>query len=193
MSATIDLVFTNRAATHSPEVLVAEVRRNELGLVGIAVRLVVIAGLAGAAWAAVDAWFPAKSVWVTGARWSLAAIVSVFLLVSVVRRFVGWSNAKLELTDHRIRIRYRIRKAGWDIPLLTIVDVTHQSGPIQRIFGVGVLQVQTSFAPLPALMLDVADVERLRQEIMALRAQAWERHVRPAAAPGPTGDLRAAS
>ncbi len=186
-------MFTNRAATHSPEVLVAEVRRNELGLVGIVVRLVVIAALAGAAWAAIDAWFPAKSVWVTGAKWSLAAIVSVFLLVSVVRRFAGWSNAKLELTDHRIRIRYRIRKAGWDIPLLTIVDVTHQSGPIQRIFGVGVLQVQTSFAPLPALMLDVADVEKLRQEIMALRAQAWERHVRPATSSGTSGDLRAAS
>lgn len=193
MSATIDLVFTNRAATHSPEVLVAEIRRNELGLVGIAVRLAIIAGIAGAAWAAFEAWLPAKSLWLSGAKWSLAVIVSVLLLVSVVRRFAGWSNAKLELTDHRIRIRYRVRKAGWDIPLLTIVDVTHQSGPIQRIFGVGVLQVQTNFAPLPALMLDVADVERLRDEIMSLRAQAWQRHVRPMASPGAAGDLRAAS
>lgn len=192
-SATIDLVFTNRAASHSPEQFVAEVRRSELGLIGIGVRLIVISALAGAGWAAIDAWFPAKSAWLTGAKWTLVALVTIFLLVSVVRRFVGWSNARLEVTDHRIRIRYRLRKAGWDIPLLTIVDVTHQSGPIQRIFGVGVLQVQTSFAPLPAVMFDVASVEQLRQEILALRTQAWERHLRPAAPPASSGELRAAS
>lgn len=186
-------MFTNRAASHSPEQLVVEVRRSELGLIGVGVRLAVIAALAGAAWAAIDAWLPAKSVWITGTRWALAGVVTLFLLISVVRRFAAWSNARLEVTDHRIRIRYRMRKAGWDIPLLTIVDVTHQSGPIQRIFGVGVLQVQTSFAPLPAVMQDVASVEQLRQEILALRAQAWERHLRPAAPPGSPGELRAAS
>ncbi len=186
------LVFPNRAATHSPEQLVAEIRRNELGLLGIAVRLLVIAIVAGIALAAIDSYLPAKSVWVTGSRWTLVALVSGFLLVSVVRRFVGWSNARLEVTDHRLRIRYRVGKAGWDIPLLTIVDVTHHRGPIQRIFGVGVLKVHTSFAPLPAVMLDVAAVAELRAEILALRGQAWERHLRPSSS-GAVGELRAAS
>lgn len=183
-------MFPNRAATHSPEKLVAEIRRSELGLVGIAIRLVLIAAIVGACWAVVDVYVPVRSVWVSGARWTLVVLATLFLLVSVVRRFVGWSNARLEVTDHRIRIRYRMRKAGWDIPLLTIVDVTHHSGLIQRLFGVGALRVQTNFAPLPAVMLDVARVAELQAEILALRAQAWERHVCPYPS---TNELRAAS
>ena len=66
-------------------------------------------------------------------------------------------------------------------------------GPIQRLFGVGVLRVQTSFAPLPAFMLDVADVKQLHHDILVLRNQAWDRHVRSYNQAGPSGQLRAAS
>ena len=117
----------------------------------------------------------------------------MLVVFSVGRRFAGWANARLEVTDQRIRIRYRLRKAGWDIPLLSIVEITYVSGPIQRLFGVGVLRVQTSFAPLPAFMLDVADVKQLSQEILVLRNQAWDRHIRSYNQPGSTGELRAAS
>ena len=183
----------NRPAVADSEQLVAEVRRHELGLVGIITRLLVISMLAGAIWAAIEVWLPAKSMWTSASKWTLAIVVGLLVVFSVGRRFVGWANARLEVTDQRVRIRYRMRKAGWDIPLLSIVEVSHRSGPIQRLFGVAVLQVQNRFAPLPAFMLGVAAVEQLSQEILQLRAQAWDRHVRSVYPPGPTGQLRAAS
>ncbi len=192
-SATIDLVrFSRRAEAHS-EHLIAEVRRHELGLVGITGRLLVICMVGGSIWAAIEVWLPAKSGWTAASKWTVGIVVGLLVIFSVGRRFAGWANARLEVTDQRIRIRYRLRKAGWDIPLLSIVDISHKSGPIQRLFGVGVLQVHTSFAPLPALMLDVAGVDQLAQEILRLRAQAWDRHIRSAYPAGPAGQLRAAS
>lgn len=176
-----------------PEQLIAEVRRHELGLTGITVRLLVIAVCAGGAWAAIDAWLPAKTLWVSASKWMVAVLVALYLAASVIRRFAGWANHRLEVTDQRLRIRYRLRKAGWDIPLLSIVDVTYTSGPIQRLFGVGVLRVQTNFAPLPAFMLDVADVKTVVDEVIQLRTQAWEQYVRNVNAADPWAHLRAAS
>lgn len=184
---------SSKASAVANEQLVAEVRRHELGLVGIAVRLAVVVGLAGALWAVIEVWLPPKTLWVSASKWTVAVVLGLLVVFSVGRRFAGWANARLEVTDQRIRIRYRLRKAGWDIPLLSIVEVTYVSGPIQRLFGVGVLRVQTSFAPLPAFMLDVADVKQLSQEILVLRNQAWDRHIRSYNQPGSTGELRAAS
>ena len=184
---------SSKASAVANEQLVAEVRRHELGLVGIAVRLAVVVGLAGALWAVIEVWLPPKTLWVSASKWTVAVVLGLLVVFSVGRRFAGWANARLEVTDQRIRIRYRLRKAGWDIPLLSIVEITYVSGPIQRLFGVGVLRVQTSFAPLPAFMLDVADVKQLSQEILVLRNQAWDRHIRSYNQPGSTGELRAAS
>ncbi|HAM21959.1 MAG TPA: hypothetical protein DCQ04_06750 [Actinobacteria bacterium] len=184
---------SSKASAVANEQLVAEVRRHELGLVGIAVRLAVVVGLAGALWAVIEVWLPPKTLWVSASKWTVAVVLGMLVVFSVGRRFAGWANARLEVTDQRIRIRYRLRKAGWDIPLLSIVEITYVSGPIQRLFGVGVLRVQTSFAPLPAFMLDVADVKQLSQEILVLRNQAWDRHIRSYNQPGSTGELRAAS
>jgi membrane protein YdbS with pleckstrin-like domain len=186
-------VRSSKASAVANEQLVAEVRRHELGLVGIAVRLAVVVGLAGALWAVIEVWLPPKTLWVSASKWTVAVVLGLLVVFSVGRRFAGWANARLEVTDQRIRIRYRLRKAGWDIPLLSIVEITYVSGPIQRLFGVGVLRVQTSFAPLPAFMLDVADVKQLSQEILVLRNQAWDRHIRSYNQPGSTGELRAAS
>ena len=160
---------------------------------GIAVRLAIFVGLAGALWAGIEVWLPPKSLWVSASKWTVGVVVGLIVIFSVGRRFAGWANARMELTDQRIRIIYRLRKAGWDIPLLSIVEVTHVSGPIQRLFGVGVLRVQTSFAPLPAFMLDVADAKQLHHDILVLRNQAWDRHVRSYNQAGPSGQLRLAS
>ncbi len=184
---------SSRASAVANEQLIAEVRRHELGLVGIAVRLAIFVGLAGVLWAVIEVWLPPKSLWVSASKWTVGVVVGLIVIFSVGRRFAGWANARMELTDQRIRIRYRLRKAGWDIPLLSIVEVTYVSGPIQRLFGVGVLRVQTSFAPLPAFMLDVADVKQLHHDILVLRNQAWDRHVRSYNQAGPSGQLRAAS
>ena len=104
---------------------------------GIAVRLAVFVGLAGVLWAVIEVWLPPKSLWVSASKWTVGVVVGLIVIFSVGRRFAGWANARMELTDQRIRIRYRLRKAGWDIPLLSIVEVTYVSGPIQRLFGVG--------------------------------------------------------
>lgn len=196
------VVYARSAPTMATERHLAEVRRSSLGLLGICLRTATLALIVGVCWAAIDVWLPTKSMWVPTLRWAMVLVVGLYVLVSLVRRFLGWANARLDITDQRVLIRYRARKSAWEIPLLAIVDVNHQSGPLQRLFGVGMLKVQTNFAPGPALMLDVRNVQQVREEILYLRNCAYQAYLDQYAAVTYQGgyqfgqqphDLRAAS
>jgi membrane protein YdbS with pleckstrin-like domain len=156
---------------------VAELRRHELGLLGLGVRVVIAAALFGASWAALQTWQPGGELVTSVIGWVLLAGFALYLLLGLSRRFLSWANARTIITDQRVVVRYRLRKSGWDIPLLSIADVTYSRGPIQRLFGgVGTLRIQTTFAPNPALIDDVRDVASVRDELLQLRNRAWARH-----------------
>jgi len=156
---------------------VAELRRHELGLLGLGVRLVIAAGLFGASWAALQTWQPGGELMTSVIGWALVACFALYLLLGLCSRFLSWANARTVITDQRVVVRYRLRKSGWEIPLLSIADVTYSRGPIQRLFGgVGTLRIQTTFAPNPAVIDDVMDVVSVRDELLQLRSRAWALH-----------------
>lgn len=156
--------------------LVAELRRHEVGLFGLAVRTVVAAALFGAMWAALDTWQPGGELASAALGWMIVGVFGFYLVFGLLRRFLGWANARTIITDQRVVVRYRLRKPGWEIPLLSISDVTYSGGPLTRLFGVGALHIQTTFAPQPAVVADVADVSSVRNEILKLRNEAWSQH-----------------
>ncbi|NQU36180.1 MAG: PH domain-containing protein [Actinobacteria bacterium] len=155
---------------------IAEVRRHELGLLGLGVRIVIAAALFGMSWAALQTWQPGGEVASTIIGWALLVGFVLYLLLGLCRRFLSWANARTVITNQRVVVRYRLRRPGWEIPLISIADVTLSRGPMERLFGVGTLRIQTTFAPNPAVIDDVADVATVRHELLQLRDQAWSRH-----------------
>lgn len=156
--------------------LVAELRRHEVGLLGLAVRTVVTAAFFGAIWATLDTWQPGGELASAVLGWMVVGLFGFYLVFGLSRRFLGWANARTIITDQRVVVRYRLRKPGWEIPLLSISDVTYSRGPLTRLFGVGALHIQTTFAPQPAVVADVADVSSVRNELLKLRNEAWSQH-----------------
>jgi membrane protein YdbS with pleckstrin-like domain len=160
------------------EQVVAELRRHDLGLLGIGVRVVIAAALLGVAWAALDSWQLFGPVVTSILKWTVLGIACFYLLFGIVTRFMRWSNARTVITNQRVLIRYRLREPGWEIPLLSIAGVSYSRGPIERLFGVGQLQIQTTFAPSAAVVNDVDDVKTTCAELLALRDRAWAVHTR---------------
>jgi membrane protein YdbS with pleckstrin-like domain len=156
--------------------LVAELRRHEVGLLGLAVRTVVTAAFFGAIWATLDTWQPGGELASAVLGWMVVGLFGFYLVFGLSRRFLGWANARTIITDQRVVVRYRLRKPGWEIPLLSISDVTYSRGPLTRFFGVGALHIQTTFAPQPAVVADVAHVSSVRNELLKLRNEAWSQH-----------------
>ena len=87
---------SSRASVVANEQLIAEVRRHELGLMGIAVRLAIFVGLAGALWAVIEVWLPPKSLWVSASKWTVGVVVGLIVIFSVGRRFAGWNSLTKE-------------------------------------------------------------------------------------------------
>jgi|GEM_PF-1218075 len=187
----------SRPIPQAPEEFVAQIRRHPLGLVGVGVRLVFIAGILGYMLAMCGVWFGGG--FGSFVRVVLVVAGAILIVQMVLRRFFKWANMRTDITDQRIRIRYRVRQPGWDIPMLSITDVTCHSGTIQRLFGIGSLSIQTNFAPMPAVILDVERVDALRLEILELRARAWSAQLGTPPAPSDIaswfnpGPMRAAS
>lgn len=160
------------------ESLIADVRRHGLGMLGICLRMVLIAGVAGWVIGAIARWLPAQPQTARALQWVVVVLAALLTLSMVIRRFLGWTNARTLVTNQRIVIRYRLGKPGWNIPLLNVVDVTYSRGPLQRLLGVGVLKVQTNLAPEAAIIADVGHVHLLREEIISLRNDAWAQYYR---------------
>jgi len=158
------------------ESLVADVRRHGLGMLGICVRMVALAAITGWALGAVARWLPTQPGTALALQWIFVSLALILTFTMVIRRFLGWTNARTLVTNQRIVIRYRLGKPAWNIPLLNVIDVTYSRGPLQRLLGVGVLKVQTNLAVDAAIIADVGQVQALREEIIALRNDAWAQY-----------------
>lgn len=176
----------------SGEHLTVDLRRHSLGLLGAALRLVVITALAGFLLGSVSRWWGAGSL-VSVARWLIGLLAAVLVIVMVGRRFVRWSLMRAAITNQRVVISYQLHKQGWEIPLLTIVDVNCRIGIVQRFFGTGSLMIQTNFAYLPAVIPDVPQIEAVRELVLAAREQAWTDYQRSLFGRPYSPDMRAVS
>lgn len=177
----------------SGEYLMVDLRRHGLGLLGAAVRLLVITAFAGFLLGSVSGWFGAAGSLISLARWLIILLAAAVVVLIVGRRFVRWSLMRAAVTNQRVVISYHLRKQGWDIPLLTIVDVTCRVGIVQRLFGTGSLVIQTNFAYLPAVIPDVPHVEAVREMVLAARTQAWTNYQRNLSGRPYSPDMRAVS
>ena len=106
-------------------------------------------------------------------QWLTIGIATLLLWVMVVRRFRKWASLRVAVTNHRVLVSYRRRQQGWDIPVLSIIDVSGRSGLVQRIFRVGTLTIRTNFAQQSAVVVDVPQVIAARDLILRSRDEAW--------------------
>lgn len=179
---------------------VVELRRHGLGLLGVAWRITAICLISGYLLGILPRWLHSAPGLLSSAKWLVIGLAALLITVLLLGRFKRWAVARADVTTRRLTIRSRLRGNGWEIPMLSIVDVSSQSGALQRIFGTGSLIIRTNFAQQPAVVLDVPRVADVRDAILELRAREWSAYQRSTAAahygtdPGAAGSgLRAAS
>lgn len=108
-----------------------------------------------AAWAFVPAAYQPYAWWVVG------ALAIVVVAAWVVRPFLVWLTTTYTVTDARVMTRSGIlAKAGHDLPLNRIADVTYHSGLVDRMLGCGTL-VFTTAADDPLTLDHVPRVEQV--------------------------------
>ena len=108
-------------------------------LMGPAVVLVLVMGLAGYAAAAIPA-SPYRDL--------LRALTGLVLLLVVVRAcvrpFLRWLGTTVTLTDHRVRTRHGLlRSRTWDLPLSRVTHSSVEQTVLQRLSGSGTLLLHT--------------------------------------------------
>lgn len=156
-----------------------DLRKHEVGLVGTFVRLLIAAVAAGYLIARLGTWGePERTI----ALWSAAALAALFVWTFVIRRFRVWAAMRAIVASDRIEIRYRRRRQGWQIPMVSVLDVSYTAGPLQRLFGVGDVAIRTNFSHEPALIPGVADVKGVVADLLVLRDQAWRQYQQAVAA-----------
>lgn len=164
--------------TGSGEAVIADLRRSPLALTGVGVRLVVLAAASGFLMGAAGNWLAGSPAWIAAIRWVVLAVAVAVAFSSLAPRFRRWSRVRGLVTNRRVRIRSENGGPGWDIPLLSIVEVRCSSGPIQRLVGVGTLTLTTNLVHEPAVLADVPRAAVVREVILALRAHEWREYQR---------------
>jgi membrane protein YdbS with pleckstrin-like domain len=120
----------------------------------------VLAAVAGVAWAALDA--PLDVVVVTG-------VVAVWLLLSG-RDVVRWWFTTYVLTTERIIVRRgMIARSGNEIPLENVVNVLFSQGVVQRLLGYGTLVIESAGSQGQSQLTDIPDPQGMQSEIYRAR------------------------
>lgn len=145
------------------EHLVVTTRTHVKGLLGPALLLIVVAGVAGFLSALPSgAARPLLQVVV----WGLALVVIGRL---VVKPFLVWLTTTHTLTDRRLITRSGIlSRRGHDLPLSRISDVSFERGIVDRLLGSGTLVVSVAGGHGQVLLRDVPNVERLHLRLTDL-------------------------
>ncbi|MGV1078881.1 MAG: PH domain-containing protein [Candidatus Nanopelagicales bacterium] len=156
-----------------------DLRKHEIGLLGTAIRLLIVAVATGYLIARLGTWGePERTI----ALWSAAVLATLFLWTLVIRRFRVWAAMRATVANDRIEIRYRRRRQGWQIPMVSVVDVSYTAGPLQRVFGVGDVVIRTNFSHESAVILGIADVQGVAADLLELRDRAWRQYQQTVAA-----------
>lgn len=122
----------------------------------------IVVALAGSIWFSDKGW----SGWLTLALWILAVIVlCVVVLVPILR----WLTTIYVITNRRLITRRGIiNKAGRDIPLYRINDVSYEKSLMDRFFGCGTLIVSDASEQSGVRLLDVPHVEDVQVRLNEL-------------------------
>jgi membrane protein YdbS with pleckstrin-like domain len=120
----------------------------------------VLAAVAGVAWAALEA--PFDLVVATG-------VVAVWLLLSG-RDVLRWWFTTYVLTTERIIVRRgMIARSGSEIPLENVVNVLFSQGVVQRLLGYGSLVIESAGSQGQSRLTDIPDPQGMQSEIYHAR------------------------
>ena len=153
----------SRKLLNSDEHVVVSTRTHAKALLGPAVVLVAVAGLAGYL-----STLPSGSM--RGPL--LIGIAAVAVLVVcwwVVRPFLVWMTATYTITNRRLITRSGIlTRRGHDIPLPRISDVAYEHDLVDRIFGCGTLIISDASEQGRVELYDIPRVESVHLQISEL-------------------------
>ena len=135
---TIGAVPISRKLLNDDETVVVSTRTHGKALLGPAVVLIVIAGLAGFVGTYTAVAGRAQPL-LLAVVWGIAALLA---LRWVVRPFAVWLTTTYTLTDQRLITRRGVlNRRGHDIPLSRVSDVAYDRGLLDRLLGCGTLEV----------------------------------------------------
>jgi uncharacterized membrane protein YdbT with pleckstrin-like domain len=155
-------VWGDRNRLDDQERVVLVIRRHAKALVWPSARLVVLGFATGAGAGVVPSdWRPAGQV-------AVAALGLVLATGWVVLPYLRWRTTTYTLTTRRLIARRGVlHRAGVELPLVRVHDVSYDRSLLDRILGCGSLQVQTP-ADGGIVLVDVPDVERVHLQMTEL-------------------------
>lgn len=150
----------SRRLLNDDEFVVVSTRTHVKALLGPALVLIVIAGVAGF-----------LSTLPSGEErdvlqlviWAVALVLIGFF---VVKPFLLWMSASYTVTNRRLITRSGIlTRRGHDIPLIRISDVAYEHGLVDRVLGCGTLIVSDASEQGRVKLHDIPHVEQVHLKI----------------------------
>lgn len=156
------MALLRKLLNHDESVLVST-RTHAKAMLGPAVFLILIAGLAGFLSA-----LPTGTTR-TVLQWVIWAGALVLIALLVVRPFLAWLTVSYTVTDRSLITRSGIlNRRVHDIPLARIGDVSYERGILDRMLGCGTLVVSDGSEHGRVELHDVPQVELLHLQISEL-------------------------
>jgi uncharacterized membrane protein YdbT with pleckstrin-like domain len=105
----------------------------------------------------------------SGLRWAIVVLAVLLLLYGSLRPYLRWMTTIYVLTNDRIITRYGVlSRAGRDIPLSRVNDVSFSHNLFERILRCGTLTVESAGERGQLVLRDVPDVESVQRELYRL-------------------------
>lgn len=105
----------------------------------------------------------------TALRWAIIALAILLLLYGSLRPYLKWRTTLYVLTSDRIITRYGVlSRAGRDIPLSRVNDVSFSHNLFERILRTGTLTVESAGERGQLVLRDVPKVEIVQRELYRL-------------------------
>ena len=126
--------------------------------------ILVVAGVASFLYFSVPDWGARPAL-----RWAILVLALLVLLYGSLRPYLRWRTTLYVLTSERIITRYGVlSRAGRDIPLSRVNDVSFSHNLLERILRCGTLTVESAGERGQLVLRDVPDVESVQRELYRL-------------------------
>jgi uncharacterized membrane protein YdbT with pleckstrin-like domain len=158
-------VAISRRLLNEGERVVVSTRTHVKALLGPALWLILVAGVAGYVSSLTGGAGRAQPLLVA-VVWGLALVVVLWL---VVRPFLSWLTTTYTVTDRRLITRTGVlSRRGHDIPVPRISDVAYEHGLVDRLLGCGTLVVSDASEQGRVRLHDIPHVEQVHLAISEL-------------------------
>ncbi len=102
--------------------------------------------------------------------WAVFAITGAVCAAKAVPKLITWHCTQYVVTESRIRVRSGLwARTGRDIALDRVQDIAFSQNVLERLVGVGDVQIQSASEDGSTVLVDIARPERFKDAIFALR------------------------